>query len=884
MQTNSTKVLVYTLLLIFLIPAISTATTRRYRLSYRDDPNTSIVIGWDQVNGSSPVVYYDTIDHGTNEALYQWNHSTVDASNTDRGMNNTFMRLTGLYPGKNYYFFIKDSNSESARYWFKTIPAGDNECLSIVAGGDSRSDWTARQNANRVVSKLRPHFVYFGGDYTNGDSNGEWQQWMDDWQLTISTDGRMYPLANTRGNHEGSDARVTNMFDAPTTSGNVYYALNFGSLIRTYNLNTEISQTGTQASWLASDLAAHENDCIWKFAIYHRPCRPHQSGKSDQSGVYNSWVPEFEGHGVDLVVESDAHVVKETWPILKGTSGPSYESGFYRDDANGIVYVGEGTWAPLRTMNDGKNWTRAGGSFNSFKWLKVCKDTTWLWTVQTNCVPSAEVSDGDLWNRPAGLCVWNGGGTGEAVILTKPQGYPDVDVTDPLDGAYIPTPTTYTVKANATDDDGTVVSVEFFVDGVSIGTDVAAPWEMPWTIPATGTYEIKAEATDNEGKSTMSSINTVAVGNVSSVFYVMSTNDDAEEDNAGGGLGGMYLNSSDLELVYESGGSSSRQVVGVRFDNVTIPNGATIVDAYIQFTCDETDYTNGTVTIEGQAADDPGSFTSANFNISSRARTTANTTWNNNTFVRTVGAAGVGQRTPSLVNIVDELVNRPGWADGNAMAFIIEGTGEIVVESFDGSAAPELHITWAPNGGALPVPEVIGLTATPTEDRQVELSWNAFLTSSKATFEVQASTSGYGFKSIGSMDVTRADGSEFFFLDTDPTENHMFYRIKSIDPSGEVAFSNVVTAYLGEKEPGVHVKLYPNPTYGYFEIKFDDAYEVIEMEVNDIKGQTFRINKFIKKDNRTYYVKRMDYSPGVYFLKIYTDKGEINKKLVLINE
>ncbi len=62
-----------------------------------------------------------------------------------------------------------------------------------------------------------------------------------------------------------------------------------------------------------------------------------------------------------------------------------------------------------------------------------------------------------------------------------------------------------------------------------------------------------------------------------------------------------------------------------------------------------------------------------------------------------VGAAGPDQRTPSLVALVQEIVDRPGWVEGNGMAFIISGSGTRVAEAVDGdpAAAPLLHIEYS---------------------------------------------------------------------------------------------------------------------------------------------------------------------------------------------
>ena len=63
---------------------------------------------------------------------------------------------------------------------------------------------------------------------------------------------------------------------------------------------------------------------------------------------------------------------------------------------------------------------------------------------------------------------------------------------------------------------------------------------------------------------------------------ISHNNDDAEERENNQG---MYLTSTDLELVYNGG--RGRQQVGMRFLNITIPQGTVIKNTYIRFTVDE---------------------------------------------------------------------------------------------------------------------------------------------------------------------------------------------------------------------------------------------------------------------------------------------------------
>ena len=154
------------------------ANTDKFRLIINSDPSSSITIAWNQISGSNATVYYGTTDQGTNENNYSF-YKTPSRTKDYRGMMSAFARITGLTPNTNYYFFIKDSNSESQRFWFKTAP-NDNSRLSFIVGGDSRNNRDPRKNGNRLVSKLKPHAVFFGGDMTAGGSDAEWQTWFDD--------------------------------------------------------------------------------------------------------------------------------------------------------------------------------------------------------------------------------------------------------------------------------------------------------------------------------------------------------------------------------------------------------------------------------------------------------------------------------------------------------------------------------------------------------------------------------------------------------------------------------------------------------------------------------------------------------------------------------
>lgn len=170
---------------------------------------------------------------------------------------------------------------------------------------------------------------------------------------------------------------------------------------------------------------------------------------------------------------------------------------------------------------------------------------------------------------------------------------------------------------------------------------------------------------------------------------VSQGSDDAEERLSDGSVG---LTSTDLEITSDG---ANNQLVGIRFQNINIPQGSTILSARIQFTVDETDSVSTAVTISGQDVDNAATFTTGINDLSNRVLTTVSVAWNNVPAWNTVGQAGVDQRTPDVTNIVQEIVNRVGWSSGNSLAFVINGSGERTAEAYNGDAslAPILTIT-----------------------------------------------------------------------------------------------------------------------------------------------------------------------------------------------
>jgi len=168
--------------------------------------------------------------------------------------------------------------------------------------------------------------------------------------------------------------------------------------------------------------------------------------------------------------------------------------------------------------------------------------------------------------------------------------------------------------------------------------------------------------------------------------------DDAEETIS---TGAMSIASSDLDLGSEG---PDPTIVGIRFPALQIPQGANITNAYVQFTAAAPASGTCDLTISAQRDDTAGLFTLAAGNLSSRPRTSASASWSVPNW-NAAGDAAAAQRTSALTAIIQEIVTRPGWVPGNAMALFFTGTGTRPADSMNKATGPTtgplLRVEWS---------------------------------------------------------------------------------------------------------------------------------------------------------------------------------------------
>lgn len=165
--------------------------------------------------------------------------------------------------------------------------------------------------------------------------------------------------------------------------------------------------------------------------------------------------------------------------------------------------------------------------------------------------------------------------------------------------------------------------------------------------------------------------------------------------------------SSDLELgEFDTSGTPDNglQVIGLRFNGITIPAGATIQTASIQFMSESDGADECQMTIYGENVANSLVFDPlVAFSVAGREKTTANAVWDIPAW--TQDEVSDNTITVELASIIQEIIGNAGWAQGNSLSIIMVPTGISgtatsssqgrEAASFDGDFAPKLKIIYS---------------------------------------------------------------------------------------------------------------------------------------------------------------------------------------------
>lgn len=268
------------------------------------------------------------------------------------------VEVTGLKPRTKYFYEITDGATTlatGADYYFEThVAAGARIPFSFIAAGDLGDGSSSQKDvaARMIIERPNHEFALFLGDivYSSGTRNEYLKYYFPQYKNLI----RNLCVFPTLGNHDIKTSKAAPYFEffyAPTNNPDGvenYYSFDYANA-HIICLDDELLVSGTaltkQLDWLRKDLEdAKKRGQHWLIVMFHRP--PYTFGThTDDDFTKNTFVPELEKAGVDLVLCGHSHVAERSF-LLNNSKIINTDLSFYpkkgMDDV-GTVYVVAGS-------------------------------------------------------------------------------------------------------------------------------------------------------------------------------------------------------------------------------------------------------------------------------------------------------------------------------------------------------------------------------------------------------------------------------------------------------------------------------------------------------------------------------------------------------------
>ena len=227
--------------------------------------------------------------------------------------------------------------------------------------------------------------------------------------------------------------------------------------------------------------------------------------------------------------------------------------------------------------------------------------------------------------------------------------------------------------------------------------------------------------------------------------------------------------------------------------------------------------------------------------------------------------------------------NGTSWVShGNGGTTGSASNGTIVTSAVVTSFSP---FTLASTSLANPLPvELISFYGRITDEETVELLWATASELNSNYFDIEGSTDGRSFLSIGKV---KAAGNSLKIQNYSFEHSVLFsgvhyYRLREVDFDGTVAYSSIIKVNVVKQQ---RLTVYPNPITD----------RKIDLVMSDNSANTPVLVKLLDSQQRELYSQEYESSPetgttinlpdhvaaGIYFLRIVDGSGVYHKRIVI---
>ena len=190
--------------------------------------------------------------------------------------------------------------------------------------------------------------------------------------------------------------------------------------------------------------------------------------------------------------------------------------------------------------------------------------------------------------------------------------------------------------------------------------------------------------------------------------------------------------------------------------------------------------------------------------------------------------------------------------------------------------------------GNLPV-ELLNFSATKASDSKVLLKWETASEANNKQFDVERSSNGTDFVTIGAVPAkgsgTSSKTNHYEWIDADPGSGILYYRLKQMDQNQSSKLYKIVSVEFNTVSP-ITFQVFPNPSNGTFEISVTGVSENSspEITIHTIEGREVyytRIDPLLTENNKATLRVTPGIEKGLYLVNCMVNGRKFPAKLVI---
>jgi hypothetical protein len=216
------------------------------------------------------------------------------------------------------------------------------------------------------------------------------------------------------------------------------------------------------------------------------------------------------------------------------------------------------------------------------------------------------------------------------------------------------------------------------------------------------------------------------------------------------------------------------------------------------------------------------------------------------------------------------LANVPSWLRRKTLTLLVNSdvnfsqvtVPEGVTMTFRGTGSRKIiNLDFTNYLGVIPV-ELVDFSGKQAENGTVQLNWRTASEVNLATFEIEKSSNGKDFQSIGKVKAKGQNQvANYNFTDINFKER-AYYRLRQINTDGSFDYSKIITIAAASSRP--IIKITPSVSDDFWTVECDtEDLRRAQIEVLDASGRLMLTQKGSEK-----IIKTHTFSRGLYFVRV----------------